>query len=275
MIGRRIMKDNQLGKTLVVLLVLAVLFAAIVSLAGCGRQSDEKKPAVGKQEQTTKTKPQEQGIASIRVTTRSEKSNEEAIAVALKIPQISGMKDAAIQKSLNNALAGPSLRLRDQTTQDAREYYRETRQTGDHFWKYEVAVDYVVHYKKNGILSLTIDNYQFTGGAHGGTERLPFNIDLKTGKFLALKDLFSPGFDYQRIIDEEVRKQIAQQKDIYFEGEEGFKGIGDNRTYYIIPGYVVVYFAQYEIAPYASGMPEFKIPVKKFGNSIDQRLIKS
>ncbi|MGE5390124.1 MAG: DUF3298 and DUF4163 domain-containing protein [Deltaproteobacteria bacterium] len=260
---------KKVGK-LLICLTAVLLLVSLVAMAGCAKPSDQKKPQQG----ITKVQPQHKMLKAVKVTARTEKSDEEAIKVGLRIPQISGMKDQKIQKSINEALAGPSLQLRAQTTRDAREYYQETRKTGDHFWKYEVAVDYAVTYNQNGILSLTIDNYQYTGGAHGGTERLPYNIDLNTGRFLALKDLFTPGFAYQSIINEEVRKQIAKQPEIYFEGEEGFKGIGENRTYYLIPGYVVVYFAQYEIAPYASGMPEFKIPVEKFGTSIDKRLIK-
>jgi len=266
---------NRVFRSLAVYLTMVLLLAAMVSISGCATPAKEKKPAAELQKQTTKQVVKDKGVKSVKVTTKSEKTDEGAIEVDLKIPQISGMKNQKMQRSINEALAGPSLQLRDNTTKDAREYYQETQKTGDHFGKYAVAVDYAVHYNQNGLLSLTIDNYQFTGGAHGGTERLPFTIDLNTGEFLALKDLFTPGFAYQSIIDDEIRRQIAQQGDIYFEGEEGFKGIGDARTYYIIPGYVVVYFAQYEIAPYSTGMPEFKIPVEKFGKCIDQRVIKS
>jgi len=266
---------NRIMRILALALTMVFLLAAIMSISGCTVPAKEKKPSAQSEKQTAQPALKNPGVKSVKVTTKVVQSDEPAIKVSMKIPQISGMKDQKLQKSINQALAASSMQLKRKTTKDARDYYQETRKTGEHFWKYDVAVDYAVHYNRQGILSLTIDNYQFTGGAHGGTERLPFNIDLKTGKFLALSDLFTPGFAYQGIIDDEVRRQIAGQKDIYFEGEEGFKGIGDNRPYYIIPGYVVVYFAQYEIAPYASGMPEFKIPAEKFGRNIDQRIIKS
>lgn len=268
------MKTNQKIRSLVLLLMAVLLLAMAPAMTGCSKPSAQKPSQVKAPVQVKKPEPKKQAIQSVKVLSKVKKSDEAAIKTDIRIPQISGMKNAKVQSSINKSLAEPSLQLLRQTTQDAREYYKETKKTGDHFWKYEVAVDYAVNYNQNGILSLTIDNYQFTGGAHGGTERLPFNIDLNTGEFLALKDLFTPGFAYQSIIDDEVRKEIAKQPEVFFPGEEGFNGIGDNRTYYLIPGYIVVYFAQYEIAPYSTGMPEFKIPMDKFGTNIDQRLVK-
>ncbi len=271
-------KTDQKLRSLVVLLTAALLLVMVTAMTGCVKPS-EQKPSEQKSSQVkapgqVKIPEKDQIIQAVRVLPEVTKNDEAAISTNLRIPQISGMKNVEIQKSINKALAERSLQLLSENTQDARAFYEETKKTGDHFWKYDVTVDYAVHYNQNGILSLTIDNYQFTGGAHGGTERLPFNIDLNTGEFLALQDLFTPGFAYQSIIDDEVGKEIAKYTDGFFEGEEGFNGIGDNRTYYLIPGYIVVYFAQYEIAPYSTGMPEFKIPMERFGASIDQRLLK-
>lgn len=261
---------SKVFSRLAVLMVLMLL--AMTSVSGCLTPS-KTNSATQPEKQLTQSTDHDQTIKSVVVKTKTEKNSETAISIELKIPQITGMKIEQIQKSINEAMAAPTLQMRDQNLKDAREYYQDTQKTGEHFWQYEVASDYEVHYNQNGILSITTDNYQFTGGAHGGTERLPFNYDLNTGKSLQLKDIFTPGFDYQSIINAEVKRQIAQRPEIYFEGSEGFKGIGNDRPYYIIPGYVVVYFAQYEIAPYASGMPEFKIPVGDFGKSINLRLL--
>lgn len=267
--GSNLRRDPRISGRLAVLALLLIITMMLVS--ACSTPADNNSPAQP-EKQNTQQADRDQQITSVKVETRTIASKEDAISVDLKIPQISGMKDDKIQQSINKAMADPSLQMRDQNTKDAREYYQETKKTGDHFWQYQVASDYAVHYNQKRILSITTDNYQFTGGAHGGTERLPFNYDLNTGELLALKDLFSSGFDYQSIINEEVKRQIAKQPEIYFKDSEGFNGIGNDRPYYLTPGYVVVYFAQYEIAPYSTGMPEFKIPVEKFGSNIDKRL---
>jgi len=46
----------------------------------------------------------------------------------------------------------------------------------------------------------------------------------------------------------------------------GFQGIGEDQDYYLQDGALVVVFQQYEIAPYAAGIPEFKIPLNLFGD---------
>ncbi|MBF7084764.1 DUF3298 domain-containing protein, partial [Desulfallas sp. Bu1-1] len=46
-----------------------------------------------------------------------------------------------------------------------------------------------------------------------------------------------------------------------FEGDMGFQSISENHPYYIKDNYIVLCFGAYEIAPYAAGMPEFKIPI--------------
>ena len=59
-------------------------------------------------------------------------------------------------------------------------------------------------------------------------------------------------------------------KDKYFTGKDGFKGISENQGFYISSGNIVIYFQVYEIAPYVTGIPEFYIPVEKF----DQKSLK-
>jgi len=42
--------------------------------------------------------------------------------------------------------------------------------------------------------------------------------------------------------------------------EDGFKGITSNQNFYVDEDNLYIYFAPYEIAPYASGFVTFKIP---------------
>ncbi|MDI6711041.1 MAG: RsiV family protein [Thermoanaerobacterales bacterium] len=88
------------------------------------------------------------------------------------------------------------------------------------------------------------------------------NLDTRTGKTLLLKDFFKPGEDYQSLVAGEIRKQIsARPQDFYEDAADRVKTIREDQPFYIKEGAVVVYFGQYEIAPYATGMPEFEIPV--------------
>ncbi|MFW5686654.1 MAG: RsiV family protein [Halanaerobium sp.] len=49
------------------------------------------------------------------------------------------------------------------------------------------------------------------------------------------------------------------EKDIYFQEDYGFQNLAEDQCYYLEIGELVVYFQPYAIAPYSTGMPEFRI----------------
>lgn len=130
--------------------------------------------------------------------------------------------------------------------------------------KYELFSKFFVTLERDDLLSFYIDYYQFTGGAHGLTTRRAYTLDVKNGNKLKIKNLFKNGYDYKSFIDKEIKKQVDANKEKYFEGLEGFNGINDEVKFYIKGDNLVIYYGQYEIAPYASGIPEFNIPIQKF-----------
>ena len=127
---------------------------------------------------------------------------------------------------------------------------------------YEVFARYSLT-NDNQILSFYIDYYQFSGGAHGITVRDTYNIKISNGEDVQLKDLFKEGYDYKSYINEEIRKEVNKHPEYYFPGKEGFNGIKENQQFYIKDNKLIIHFPYYEIAPYASGMPEFEIEIKK------------
>ncbi|MGL5329010.1 MAG: DUF3298 and DUF4163 domain-containing protein [Peptostreptococcaceae bacterium] len=133
-------------------------------------------------------------------------------------------------------------------------------------YQYEAYSDYKVEYNKNNMISIPITTYEFSGGAHGMTYLKAFNYDLATGKEIKLKDIFDGCSNYKDIINESIKLEIDKNNDLYFSGEEGFKGISNNQDFYINDDGIVVFFQLYDIAPYYVGIPKFKIPWSKFSN---------
>ncbi len=199
--------------------------------------------------------------AGITISKREVKSESDIMSVDLNIPVISGWADQELQTSLNARFEQDALDLQDKLKAEIEEYVKYNQENGFPIRPYELVTRYQEGYQNDALLSLYVDYYQYTGGAHGITDRHPYNINLKTGKDVALKDLFQSGYDYETVINSKISEQIAAQPDIYFTGDMGFQGITDDQRYYIQDGVLVVYFSQYEIAPYAAGFPEFKIPL--------------
>jgi len=52
---------------------------------------------------------------------------------------------------------------------------------------------------------------------------------------------------------------------IYFDDyEKNVANYFNPKSFYLVPDGIVIYFQQYEIAPYASGIPQFTIPYSAY-----------
>jgi hypothetical protein len=211
--------------------------------------------------------------APLTITTKQVQQNSETIQVDLSIPVIDGLQDSKLQQQLNNRFEQDASTFETDIETQAGEDIKEAAKSGYPFRQYNATTAYKVAYNQNGLLSITVDYYQFTGGAHGATERRPYNYDLETGTELSLQDLFKAGVNYKEILNREIAAQIkANPEGGYFtQPEMGFETIGDNQPFYLTDGGLVVYFAQYEIAPYVAGIPEFKIPFSLLKDSVEPR----
>ncbi len=141
--------------------------------------------------------------------------------------------------------------------------------------KYELNIEYKIHTLNPTFISLTMENYQYTGGTHGFSNKTPYNFDLTTGKEITLEDLFKENSDYKEVINKEIQKQIKEEPDKFFPDEvEVFSGINSKQPFYIEDGKLVIYFGLYEIAPYTAGIVEFEIPSNTLNNIASSPLIK-
>lgn len=180
-------------------------------------------------------------------------------------PIVTGMEDAQVQQKINARLK-----------EDAEKYAASGRETLDQAAEDNAAAEksypdaelppveyegsYTVTYNEQDRLSLYVDYYLYTGGAHGGIERVPYTFDLKTGELISLKDAADSG-DYVKIINDVIKKEI-KLRDLPLLAE--FDSIEADRPYFLKHGAIVVYFQQYEYTPYAAGMPEFAVPFSAF-----------
>ena len=198
----------------------------------------------------------------LKVSSKNIEDSDETFQLQLSIPQLEGLQDQQLQDSINKAFENQALQFQEETFKDLDEYVEAAEKQGWPIRAYNAMTSYRVTYSKNDLLSLYVDYYSYTGGAHGFTNRVSSNIDLKTGKELQLKDLFKAGVDYQKILNQEIKRQMQLEPDKYFpETLTQWPGISENQSCYIEDGNLVVYFSLYELAPYAAGIPQFEIPL--------------
>ena len=115
-----------------------------------------------------------------------------------------------------------------------------------------------------GIISVVIENYQYTGGAHGNTKIESHNYDIKENKELKFDDIFKP--EAKEMFETAILQIVKDNNEKkYFDNIEKINL--DTAIMYFKEDNVIFKFPQYEIAPYSSGMPEFnfhKDKVKEF-----------
>lgn len=131
--------------------------------------------------------------------------------------------------------------------------------------------DFTISYFTGGlaVIEMTGGNYPL-GGSHRVQVKKYAHIDLKTGEFFQLKDLFKPGSQYVKVISEIIGERIKSNRDYSHFFPRSFKGIQADQPFFISKGHLNIFFFPNEIAPYQAGFPAFSIPFDNLMAVIDQ-----
>lgn len=133
------------------------------------------------------------------------------------------------------------------------------------------AGDFDVSFYKNNLVVIEINGYDYPfGAAHGMPVKKYAHIDLKTGRFYQLKDLFKPGADYVKEISKIIEDKLKNNDQYSYVFPDSYKGIKTDQPFFISEEAVNLYFEPYEIAPYAAGFPTFTIPFQDISSIINR-----
>lgn len=145
------------------------------------------------------------------------------------------------------------------------EEYRNAVENGYPVRVFDVVQSYEVTYNVSCIISLYFDRYVYTGGAHGVTGRTSHTWDLQRNRQITLEELFKCDTDMKEYLMECIERQISREPDIYFEDyRERISQYFREENFYCELSGVVIYYQQYDIAPYSSGIRTFLIPYNCF-----------
>ncbi len=137
--------------------------------------------------------------------------------------------------------------------------------------QWEVDIDGSVNYESKNILTIKLESYIFTGGAHGYSATTFLNYDKRTGEHVENWELFKDLEEFTAFAERKFRIQesIPQEENINTTGfmfeTDAFelpKNMG-----YTKEGIVLIY-NQYEITSYADGQKTLILPyneLKTFG----------
>ncbi len=187
-------------------------------------------------------------------------------------PQIKNMDNTLVENKINSFLSDEfqqSIMWYDELIADTVEMTSNINGVS-----YSFETGFEVKYNSKTFLSISLDHYQFTGGAHGNYYSLGYNIRLNDGKVLTLEDIINESsFDLLSYECEQAFIDTFHVTSLLDAGLfEDEINILPDQDFYIIPGALVLQFDPYEIAPYAMGELEVRIPFDRIKDILKENL---
>lgn len=205
------------------------------------------------------------GFSEIHVTT---KNND---IVEVYIPEAQGEKTIAeqinseIRKAVTAALHigdpnnTPSISIEESIERFNAEYKDFRQDFPETEIPWEAQIDGEVVYQSPEIVSIAITSYTNTGGAHGLSNITFLNFNANTGKKITNPQLITDMEAFKNTVKPYFDKAVAEKEHAVFDIKEfqlpanvGFTEDG-----------LVLLYNTYEIAPYSTGIIEFKIPYEE------------
>ena len=128
---------------------------------------------------------------------------------------------------------------------------------------WEGKINATVDYTSDNIIDVKVNNYMFTGGAHGYEGNRSLLLDAKTGKSLSYSDIFKDQKAFTAYAEKKFRQQfkIPEGQPINSTGMMFAKEVFElPQNIFFKQNGLLLYYNSYEIASYADGAKELILP---------------
>ncbi len=149
--------------------------------------------------------------------------------------------------------------------QDAKNTYEFNKANNYPIMVYEAIYTYTITYNQDNIISLYSDQYIYSGGAHGLTTRKSQNWNMQCGREILLNDVYenNPYFmlNILKSINGQIENEIQNGTNQYFDNycKLVLETFSPKQFYIVSNSEIIIFYQQYDIAPYSSGIPTFSI----------------
>lgn len=210
----------------------------------------------------------------------SEESTQYNYKVNADYPEFSGLQNTDAQNKINQDAKNFVTSIADKFKEDSKTNCDFSNLPGPKpEWTCElfIALD-GFNLVNNKVLSIEIEYYQFTGGAHGGTTYEFLNYNNDNGERINWRDVFKQNSDYLKIISDYSKNNLDQQLLKPSEPlsdsnwiERGTAPTSEN--YNTNVGFnsdgLAIVFQQYQVAAYAAGPQVVTVPYSQLESVID------
>ena len=204
-----------------------------------------------------------------------ENEGPEIYLCEIRIPQIKDPKNHESLIKINDFYMerfnhAAEVECREGMLQAEEDYLDHIESLGEEYMylPYSLTEDYFVNYNDQGFLSISLMDSYYWGGAHGLSFLESHTFDVNLGQCLTLGKLFKMSEEeaIRFALDIMTEKVLAQGPEIEYLYENALDYLEESfyeQDFYIDGQDLVFYFQSYAIAPYASGFPEFRIPLEE------------
>lgn len=150
--------------------------------------------------------------------------------------------------------------------------------------QYIQSVGYGVELLRDELVSLTIQAYSYSGGAHGLPWVQGVTLTIPEGRWLTLGDLVKP--EHLKRVIQTARRELRDQwhEALFPEAEAAIAAFVEDASpatdderetfsryqqFYLTPEGIVFYWNVYEVAPYAAGHQTVLLPYRSIADWID------
>ncbi|TJY38139.1 DUF3298 and DUF4163 domain-containing protein [Pontimicrobium aquaticum] len=201
---------------------------------------------------------------------------EDNAIIELNIPKAEGNSIAAkaINNAIENHIANTLVFLEEPSDTLQLDYAIKTFDTeyksfkdgfGESAMVWDASFDGEITYQSPMLISIAINSYVNSGGAHGNLNVTLFNFDASTGELLQFEDIFNNKDALIKVVKTHFEKETKNSDINYFFGEPfslpaniGFNYEG-----------IICFYNVYEIASYADGVIEFTVPFNEVETYLD------
>lgn len=188
------------------------------------------------------------------------------LEIKIDYPRIQGFMPDKAEKRINSFFENDAKRqnryARGSFAAEAKREYFYSRDNAFPFQLWSYLQIFEETFEGNGMWSLFLDRYLYTGGAHGDTVRRGFVFSLKTGRQMSLSEVCPIG---RKAVLAQIFQEIRNSEPgIYFNNAEQLAvRYFDPRNFYLTSEGPAVFYPLYTIAPYSSGIRVFSISCGK------------
>lgn len=173
------------------------------------------------------------------------------------IPQVKGIHDENVEKEVNSKLRKISFYIpaKEEVIDNEPNIIEDQVLSYNYYGNFQI-----LFYKDNSLIIDLLGYYYSLGAVNGTPIRKTCAIDLLTGRFYKLKDLFKSDTNWRAILNKIISGFIENDPSYEYVFPGSFKGISESQDFYIDKDNLYIYYPPYKIGPYFAGVITFKIP---------------